>query len=89
MLLLARTTPAEQAGRRPQGLSAFLVDMAHARADGMTIRPIRTMMHEATTEIWFDNVPVPQENRIGDEGPWLRLHPVGPERRTDPVCSRI
>jgi alkylation response protein AidB-like acyl-CoA dehydrogenase len=72
MLLLARTTPAEQVARRSEGLSVFLVDMAHARANGMVVRPIRTMMNHATTEIWFDNVPVPEENRIGDEGQGFR-----------------
>jgi alkylation response protein AidB-like acyl-CoA dehydrogenase len=72
MLLLARTTPTEQVARRSEGLSVFLVDMAHARANGMVIRPIRTMMNHATTEIWFDNVPVPEENRIGAEGQGFR-----------------
>jgi alkylation response protein AidB-like acyl-CoA dehydrogenase len=46
--------------------------MAHARENGMAIRPIRTMMNHATTEIWFDNVPVPEENRIGEEGQGFR-----------------
>jgi alkylation response protein AidB-like acyl-CoA dehydrogenase len=72
MVLLARTTPAEQVARRSEGLSVFLVDMAHARENGMAIRPIRTMMNHATTEIWFDNVPVPEENRIGEEGQGFR-----------------
>ncbi len=68
MILLARTTPQGEAAKKSDGLSVFIVDMAHALANGMTIRPIRTMMNHATTEIWFDNVPVPAENLIGVEG---------------------
>ncbi len=69
MLLLARTTPADQVERRTHGLSTFLVDMRQAQADGtMTIRPIRTLMNHATTEIWLDGVFVPDEDLIGEEG---------------------
>ena len=69
MLLLARTTPADQVERRTHGLSTFLVDMRRAQADGtMTIRPIRTLMNHATTEIWLDGVFVPDEDLIGEEG---------------------
>jgi acyl-CoA dehydrogenase len=70
MLLLARTTPREQAKTRTDGLSVFLVDMRDAK--GLTIRPIRTMMNHATTEIFFDNMRVPSENLIGDEGKGFR-----------------
>jgi acyl-CoA dehydrogenase len=70
MLLLARTTPREQAATRTGGLSVFLVDMRAAR--GLTIRPIRTMMNHATTEVFFDNVRVPAENLIGEEGAGFR-----------------
>ena len=72
MILLARTTPREEVARKAEGLSVFLVDMAHARANGMDIRPIRTMMNHATTEIWFDDVPVPAANLIGEEGKGFR-----------------
>jgi hypothetical protein len=72
MLLLARTSPRETVEKRSDGLSVFLVDMVHARANGMTIRPIRTMMNHSTTEIWFDDVPVPAENLIGEEGKGFR-----------------
>ena len=72
MLLLARTTPREAVAKKSNGLSVFIVDMAHARANGMTIRPIRTMMNHSTTEIWFDNVPVSAENLIGEEGQGFR-----------------
>jgi hypothetical protein len=70
MLLLARTTPREQAKSRTDGLSVFLVDMR--AASGLTIRPIRTMMNHATTEVYFDNMPVPAENLIGEEGKGFR-----------------
>ena len=69
MLLLARTTPADQVAKRTEGLSTFLVDMKRAVADGtMTIRPIRTLMNHATTEIFLDRVAVPDEDLVGEEG---------------------
>src|SRR5689334_22024542 len=70
MLLIARTTPLEQVKKRSEGLSALLVDLRHA--PGLTIRPIRTMMNHATTEIFFDDVEVPAENLIGEEGQGFR-----------------
>jgi acyl-CoA dehydrogenase len=66
MLLLARTTARDQAKTRTEGLSVFLVDMRDAK--GLSIRPIRTMMNHATTELFFDNLRVPAENLIGEEG---------------------
>jgi acyl-CoA dehydrogenase len=66
MLLLARTTPRERAKTRTDGLSVFLVDMRNAK--GLAIRPIRTMMNHATTELFFDGLRVPAENLIGEEG---------------------
>lgn len=72
MILLARTTPREQVAKKGDGLSVFLVDMRDALKQGMTIRPIRTMMNHATTEVWFDDVPVPAENLIGEEGKGFR-----------------
>ena len=72
MVLLARTTPKEKASSRTEGLSVFLVDMRQAKAKGLTIRPIRTMMNHATTEVFFDNVRVPAENLIGVEGKGFR-----------------
>ena len=68
LLLLARTTPKEEVARRTDGLSVFLVDLREAAGRGLTIRPIRTMMNHATTELFLDGVPVPAENRIGEEG---------------------
>ena len=72
MLLLARTMPREQAQKRTDGLSVFLVDMRTAKDNGLTIRPIRTMMNHATTEVFFDNMKVPAENLIGEEGKGFR-----------------
>jgi len=72
MLLLARTTPRDEAAKRTHGLSVFIVDMREARESGLTIRPIRTMMNHSTTEIFFDDVRVPAENLVGEEGMGFR-----------------
>src|ERR1700732_567830 len=72
MLLLARTTPRDQAKRRTDGLSTFIVDMRATVGHGMTIRPIRTMMNHNSTEIFFDNMIVPAENLVGEEGRGFR-----------------
>jgi acyl-CoA dehydrogenase len=72
MLLLARTTPREQVKKRTDGLSVFLVDMREAKGKGLTIRPIRTMMNHATTEVFFENMRVPAGNLIGTEGAGFR-----------------
>jgi acyl-CoA dehydrogenase len=72
MLLLARTTPRDQAKKKTDGISVFLVDMRQARGHGLTIRPIRTMINHATTEVFFDNLEVPAENLIGEEGKGFR-----------------
>ncbi len=72
MLLLARTTPKEQVKKRTDGLSVFLVDMKLAQGSSITINPIRTMMNHATTEVFFDDLRVPAENLIGEEGKGFR-----------------
>jgi len=72
LLLLARTTPRDQVKRRTEGLSVFMVEMEDALTKGLTIRPIRTMMNHATTELFFDDMPVPAENLIGEEGQGFR-----------------
>ncbi|MFY9684404.1 MAG: acyl-CoA dehydrogenase family protein [Pseudolabrys sp.] len=72
LLLLARTTPKEQTKKRTDGLSVFLVDMRLAQGASIAINPIRTMMNHATTQIFFDDLRVPAENLIGDEGQGFR-----------------
>jgi alkylation response protein AidB-like acyl-CoA dehydrogenase len=72
MLLLARTTPREQIKKRTEGLSTLLVDMRAALGKGLTIRPIRTMMNHNSCEIFFDNMEVPAENLVGEEGRGFR-----------------
>lgn len=68
MLLLARTTPRENVSRRTEGLSVFLLDMNAARKAGMDIRPIKAMVNHNTTEVFFNDVRVPAESLIGEEG---------------------
>jgi acyl-CoA dehydrogenase len=68
MLLLARTTPKDQVAKRTDGLSVLLVDLREALGLGLTVRPIETMMNHSTTEVFFDAVPVPAANLIGEEG---------------------
>ncbi len=73
MLLLARTTPLEAVEKRTEGLSTFIVDMQQAQAAGtMTIRPIKTLMNHATTEIFFDGVEIAEDALVGDEGQGFR-----------------
>ncbi|MFT4793508.1 MAG: alkylation response protein AidB-like acyl-CoA dehydrogenase [Paracoccaceae bacterium] len=72
MILLCRTSPQVEGGKKTDGLSVLLVDMNAAKAKGLTIRPIRTMMNHATTELFFDNVEVPVANLIGEEGRGFR-----------------
>ena len=72
MLLLARTTPLDQVKKKTEGLSIFLVDMRAVKENGLTIRPIRTMMNHATTEVFFDNMRIPASSLIGEEGKGFR-----------------
>jgi hypothetical protein len=72
MLLLARTTPKDQVAKRSEGLSVFMVDMREALGNGLTIRPIRAMINHSTTEVFFEDVRVPAENLLGEEGKGFR-----------------
>ena len=72
MLLLARTTPRAETAKRTDGLSVFLLDMRKVKGNGLTIRPIRTMMNHATTEVFFDDMRIPAEALIGEEGKGFR-----------------
>jgi alkylation response protein AidB-like acyl-CoA dehydrogenase len=72
MILLVRTTPREDSARHTDGMSVLLVDMREAVGNGLTIRPIDTMMNHATTELFFDDLRVPAENLIGQVGDGFR-----------------
>ncbi len=72
MVLLARTAPRDEGAKTSDGLSVFLVDMREALGNGLTIRPIRTMLNHATTELFFDDMKVPAGNLIGEEGKGFR-----------------
>ncbi|MDZ5431941.1 acyl-CoA dehydrogenase family protein [Pseudomonas fluorescens] len=72
MLLLARTTPKDQVSKKTDGLSAFIVDMREVLDNGLSIRPIRTMMNHNSCEVFFDNMRVPAANLIGEEGKGFR-----------------
>jgi len=72
MLLLARTTPVEQVKKRTHGLSTFLIDLQDAQKNGCTIRPIDAMINHNTCEVFFDDVPIPGDSLIGEEGMGFR-----------------
>lgn len=72
MLLLARTTPLDQVKRKADGLSVFIVDLRTAVGNGLTVKPIRNMVNHQTNELFFDNLEVPAENLIGEEGRGFR-----------------
>jgi acyl-CoA dehydrogenase len=72
MLLLARTTPIDQVTRRTHGLSTFLIDLGEAQQNGCTIRPIDAMINHNTCEVFFDDVPIPGDALIGEEGMGFR-----------------
>ena len=72
MILLARTTPAAQARKKSEGLSIFLVDLRAAVGHGLTVRPIANMVNHETNELFFENLEIPAENLIGEEGRGFR-----------------
>ena len=72
MLLLARTTPLEEVGKRTEGLSVFLVDIRECLGKGLEIRPLKAMINHHATEVFFDGMKVPARNLIGQEGKGFR-----------------
>lgn len=72
MLLLARTTPLDQVKKKSEGLSVFLLDLQDARGQGLTVTPIETMMNHSTNQVFFDDLKVPAENLVGEEGKGFR-----------------
>jgi acyl-CoA dehydrogenase len=68
MILLARTTPLDKVTKKSEGMSIFLVDLHHAVKHGMAVRPILNMVNHETNELFFDNLEIPAENLIGEEG---------------------
>ena len=72
MLLLARTTPLDQVKKKSEGLSVFLVDLRGARGQGLEIRPLKAMINHHATEVFFDNLRIPADSLIGEEGRGFR-----------------
>lgn len=72
MILLARTTPLSDVKKKSEGMSIFIVDLHHAIGNGMTVRPILNMVNHETNELFFDNLEIPAENLIGEEGQGFR-----------------
>ena len=68
MILLARTTPLAEVKKKSEGMSIFIIDLRVAVGKGMTVRPIRNMVNHETNELFFDNLEIPAENLIGEEG---------------------
>jgi acyl-CoA dehydrogenase len=68
MILLARTTPLAEVKKKSEGMSIFIVDLKQAMGKGMTVRPILNMVNHETNEVFFDNLEIPAENLIGEEG---------------------
>lgn len=68
MILLARTTPRDQCAKKSEGMSIFLVDLRESIGKGLTVQPIRNMVNHETNELFFDNLEIPAENLIGEEG---------------------
>ena len=72
MILLARTTPLAEVAKKTEGMSIFLVDVKAAMQSGMEVRPILNMVNHETNELFFDNLEIPEENLIGEEGKGFR-----------------
>jgi acyl-CoA dehydrogenase len=72
MILLARTTPLAEVERKSQGMSIFIVDLRQALGKGLTLRPILNMVNHETNELFFEDLEIPSENLIGEEGRGFR-----------------
>jgi acyl-CoA dehydrogenase len=72
MILLARTTPLAEVKKKSEGMSIFMVDLAEAQKSGLTVRPIPNMVNHETNELFFENLEIPEENLIGEEGRGFR-----------------
>src|SRR5271154_5699900 len=72
MILLARTTPLAEVKRKSEGMSIFVVELAQAIGNGLTVRPIRNMVNHETNELFFDELEIPADNLIGEEGKGFR-----------------
>src|SRR4030095_15410871 len=68
MLLLARTTPVDQVTKKTDGLSVFLIDIRPLKGKGLEVRPLKMMMNHSTNAVFFDNLELPAESLIGQEG---------------------
>jgi len=75
MILLARTTPADQVTKRSEGLSCFLIDLKTAIGNGLTVRPILNMVNHETNELFFDNLEIPEDALLGEEGKGFKYTP--------------
>jgi acyl-CoA dehydrogenase len=72
MILLARTTPLSQVARKSEGMSVFIVDLQQALGQGMSVKPIRNLVNHETNEVFFDELEIPADNLIGQEGHGFR-----------------
>src|ERR1700712_975918 len=72
MILLARTTPLAEVKKKSEGMSIFIVDLHHTIGHGLTVRPIPNLVNHETNELFFENVEIPEENLIGEEGQGFR-----------------
>ena len=73
MVLLARTTPKDQVTRKTEGLSAFIVDVKKAEGNGLEIRPIESMINHHSCELFFDDLEIPRDNLLGEEGKGFKV----------------
>ena len=89
MVLLARTTPKDQVKKKTEGLSAFLLDVKEAKQNGLEIRPIDSMINHHSCELFFDDVPIPADALLGNEGEGLQSYLRRYECRAYSDCRRM